>query len=189
MTSRTGVRAASSAFGWNAWPINTIMSAEGLPLQPWKEPVANGGVWACKRAAVQGCYNDTEWTTTPYRIIPYYQPQLHDKVTYERCASACFGLQQASSNAVGVGPPPLGVAGVTPATKGGDGRYAAGIDGGNHCFCGKLLAGAAVWIRPATECQTVPCHADPSETQCGGVGRMVVYNYTCTPALHPPRQG
>ena len=26
---------AGTAFGWNAWPINSIASAEGLPLQPW----------------------------------------------------------------------------------------------------------------------------------------------------------
>ena len=25
----------ATAFGWNAWPINTIVSVEGLPLQPW----------------------------------------------------------------------------------------------------------------------------------------------------------
>ena len=38
--AKEGVVAASTGFGWNAWPINTIMTAEGLPLQPWKdEPV------------------------------------------------------------------------------------------------------------------------------------------------------
>ena len=30
-----GTTAAATSFGWNSWPINTVMSAEGLPLQPW----------------------------------------------------------------------------------------------------------------------------------------------------------
>ena len=31
----TGVHAVATSFGWSSWPINTVMSAEGLPLQPW----------------------------------------------------------------------------------------------------------------------------------------------------------
>ena len=34
-SSPAGVTATGSSFGWNAWPINVITSAEGLPLQPW----------------------------------------------------------------------------------------------------------------------------------------------------------
>ena len=34
-----GVTATGSSFGMNAWPINTVMSAEGLPLQPWRSNV------------------------------------------------------------------------------------------------------------------------------------------------------
>lgn len=30
-----GTSPVASTFGMNAWPINTIVSAEGLPLQPW----------------------------------------------------------------------------------------------------------------------------------------------------------
>lgn len=35
-----GVTAVGTAFGMNAWPVNTILSREGLPLQPWRESVA-----------------------------------------------------------------------------------------------------------------------------------------------------
>jgi len=30
-----GTTPVATAFGMNAWPVNTIVSAEGLPLQPW----------------------------------------------------------------------------------------------------------------------------------------------------------
>ena len=30
-----GVRVAGTTFGYSTWPINTVMSAEGLPLMPW----------------------------------------------------------------------------------------------------------------------------------------------------------
>ena len=33
--ARAGVTAVATAFGYNAWPINTIVSAEGFPLRPW----------------------------------------------------------------------------------------------------------------------------------------------------------
>jgi hypothetical protein len=35
-----GVTAVGTSFGMNAWPINTIVSSEGLPLQPWNAPVS-----------------------------------------------------------------------------------------------------------------------------------------------------
>jgi sialate O-acetylesterase len=34
-TNASNITPISSNFGWNAWPINMIMTAEGLPLQPW----------------------------------------------------------------------------------------------------------------------------------------------------------
>ena len=159
---RAGMTAAATAFGWNAWPINSVKSAEGFPLQPWREAI--GGTphrQVCKKAALVGCYNDTAWSDRrsglvlgPYRVLPLYQPQLHDKVTFEACASVCAGLNGRMS-------------------------HPAGIDAGNHCFCGNLLPGAAALRRPASECGTSACHADPTERNCGGLGRMVVYNYTC----------
>ena len=44
-SSAAGVTAVSTAFGWNGWPINTIMTAEGLPLQPWTENVTSSSSW------------------------------------------------------------------------------------------------------------------------------------------------
>lgn len=41
-----GTTAASSSFGWGIYPINTIMSAEGIPLLPW-----NGLVTSAARKA------------------------------------------------------------------------------------------------------------------------------------------
>jgi sialate O-acetylesterase len=38
VAKKTGVTPTASSFGMNAWPINTIMSAEGFPLQPWSFP-------------------------------------------------------------------------------------------------------------------------------------------------------
>ena len=32
-----GTTAAATSFGYAQWPINTIMTAEGLPLQPWPQ--------------------------------------------------------------------------------------------------------------------------------------------------------
>lgn len=29
----------STTFGWENWPINTVMSKEGFPLQPWLEKI------------------------------------------------------------------------------------------------------------------------------------------------------
>jgi len=37
--AKAGITATGSSFGMNGWPINTIMSAEGLPLQPWSENI------------------------------------------------------------------------------------------------------------------------------------------------------
>ena len=36
-TNITTATPATTSFGWNAWPVNTVMTAEGLPLQPWNE--------------------------------------------------------------------------------------------------------------------------------------------------------
>ena len=30
-----GQSIAATSFGWGTWPINTVVSAEGIPLQPW----------------------------------------------------------------------------------------------------------------------------------------------------------
>lgn len=103
----------------------------------------------CTKTKTFGCYNDTT-----FLALPNYQPQIHDKVTFESCASACG--DSLGSTAL------------------------AGIDAGNHCYCGKVLAaGATAYSRPMMECQTSSCHADPTEKGCGGVHRMLVYGIEC----------
>lgn len=100
---------------------------------------------ACSKATVEGCYNDTAGD-----LMPSYQPQLHDHVTFEACASACFSATMTL----------------------------AGIDAGNHCFCGNATP-ASARARPVSECETMACHGDPSEKGCGGEHRLMVYNFTC----------
>jgi hypothetical protein len=82
--------------------------------------------------------------------LPKYIPALHDVVTLENCAAACAGLK-------------LGL---------------AGIDAGNHCWCGASVATAASRGRPMAECSVLHCHGNSSEL-CGGGDRMVVYQYSC----------
>ena len=85
--------------------------------------------------------------------LPAYQPQLHDKVTLENCAGACDVLK----------------------------LQLAGIEAGNHCWCGPSVSGVPVARDlPAAECQVDRCHGDTAEL-CGGGGRMLVYGYACVP--------
>ena len=118
---------------------------------------------ACRFSRALGCFNDTDCPScSAGPVLPVHQPQLHDKVTLPACASACHALSYA----------------------------VAGVDGGNHCFCGNASdlssAGAKARARPAGECQTSACHADPSE-KCGGAGRLLAYSFVCDgPAPAPP---
>jgi polygalacturonase len=101
--------------------------------------------WKCTVVATVGCYNDTG-----VQLLPKLQPQLHDHVTMENCAAACFS----SSSKI------------------------AGIDGGNHCSCGDAVANGAARMRPADECAG-PCHGNSAEKNCGAMDRMVAYSFSC----------
>jgi hypothetical protein len=117
----------------------------------------------CTVAALLGCLDDTSCPTGACQrpLLPRYQPQLHDKVTLEACAAACHQHR-------------LGV---------------AGIDAGNHCFCGSLAdlsePAARQHARPLAECQATPCHAAPAE-KCGGLGRLLAFNFSCSAPTPPP---
>ena len=90
--------------------------------------------------------------------------ELHDRVTMEDCAAACFAANQS----------------------------VAGVLGGNHCSCGGepalATAAAAARKRPIGECQAANCSmrygdgcactGNPSE-HCGGVDRMLAYSFSC----------
>lgn len=77
---------------------------------------------------------------------------VHDKTTLELCAAACFEAKLA----------------------------VAGIDAGNHCYCGAAgsLDHSASLVRPIAECEADPCYADKSE-KCGGKGRMLTFPFNC----------
>jgi hypothetical protein len=118
---------------------------------------------ACGVAALLGCFNDTDCQSggCAHPLLPRYQAQLHDKVTLEACASACNDLQ----------------------------LTVGGIDAGNHCFCGSTAdlatAPARSRSRPLAECQVTLCHAAPAE-KCGGSGRLLTFNYSCSAGPPPP---
>ena len=109
----------------------------------------------CRPDVVLGCYDDTN--LGPYGLLPSPQPQLHDKVTLENCATACTQV----------------------------GLPVAGVDGGKHGGCGSPADLA--WNREVAmaECQTTPCHGDPAEKGCGGLNRTVAFNFTCSPPAPP----
>lgn len=58
----------------------------------------------CRPAETLGCFNYTGVTDS---LLPNYQPQLHDLVTLETCAKACWSMN----------------------------LTAAGVAKGNRCFC------------------------------------------------------
>jgi len=97
------------------------------------------------------CFDDTVRGS----LLPTAEPSTHDRNTLEVCASACFGQKYAL----------------------------AGIDEGNHCYCGGEAdldsTAARAKKQPLAECQVTPCKADPSQ-KCGGVNRLLVYQYNCS---------
>ena len=122
---------------------------------------------SCAVGKVLGCYDDSKIKGLGFAA----QPAVHDKTTLEVCAGAC--------HTAGTGKNGKG--------QGQDGELAvAAIDAGNHCFCSTTAALAklaASLKRPAAECEASSCHANASETGCGGKGRMVAYTFKgCTPA-------
>jgi hypothetical protein len=120
------------------------------PRPPPPPPPPPSPSHRCTKVKDVGCYDDST-----FLALPNHQPQVHDKVTFDTCASACSTF----------------------------GSSLAGIDAGNHCYCGKAVAaGASAYSRPMPECQTTPCHANPNEKGCGGVHRMLVYSFECTKA-------
>jgi hypothetical protein len=81
-----------------------------------------------------------------------FQTQVHDHTTLEICAAACFLAK----------------------------LPVAGIDAGNHCYCGAAgsLDHASSLVRPIAECEAQSCYSDKHE-KCGGKGRMLVFPFTC----------
>lgn len=96
-------------------------------------------------------------------VLTLEEEQYHDDVTLENCAGLCAAAQM----------------------------LVAGVDGGNHCWCGPAgaehSASAAAHARPMSECivESCPgkygdhcsCTGNPKE-RCGAAGRLLVYNYS-----------
>ena len=125
------------------------------PLPPPPPPPApTPPPQACHRIRTVGCFNDTDGrggNTGMSPWLPRYIAAVHDRVTLENCAAACAGLR----------------------------LRLAGIDAGNHCWCGASVATATARVRPQPECGALHCHGNPAEL-CGGGNRMLVYQYSCT---------
>jgi hypothetical protein len=141
----------------NTAKAKTVLAGlEPLPPAPPPPPPPP----SCHQTKVVGCYNSSSangGSTGMSPWLPNYQPQVHDRVTLEDCAGACDDVKM-----------PL-----------------AGVDAGNHCWCGHSVTGVpAARERPQAECEVDRCHGNTSEL-CGGDLRMLVYNFACTPpALH-----
>ena len=143
------VDSPSGGTGVCKWADVTAVGRNSPPF-----PVCvNAAPATCTKKKVHGCYNDTRGGGDGSVILPTYQPQVHDLVTFEACASACFGIN----------------------------NTLAGIDEGNHCYCGNAVppAAAAARSRPMAECSANACHANSAEKECGGPDRMVVYDFVC----------
>ena len=144
-----------------------------LPGPPAPPPPPPPPQKVCTLLAVRGCFNDSDAT---HPILPLSAHGDHDDVTQGNCAALCEA----------------------------QGMPLAGIDQGNHCKCGKAsaLAGAGDFILPQKDCQNKewPCTGaccglnahkpcgkgactGKSAEQCGGVGALLVFNYSCQPQV------
>ena len=93
-------------------------------------------------------------------------PEIRPKRCSQVCAEACFVFHKSAGYA-------------TAQTD-----TVAGIDGGNHCYCGAPadLHTASVQAKsvPLAECQTTPCRGPGgSRTNCGGQDRLIAYSFEC----------
>ena len=93
---------------------------------------------------------------------------MHGKVTLQSCAMACHAAK----------------------------LTVAGVNAGSDCFCGVSgdvsSAAARARNRPKSECMASACDADPAEKECGGPGRLLAYQFSCSngaPHPHPPAPG
>jgi hypothetical protein len=110
------------------------------------------------------CFDDTARGS----LLPDFQPQTHGRTTVAVCAEACAEAAARRH-------------------KGGAKDVVAGIDGGNHCYCGApgnlTTAAAAAKRRPLAECQTMACRGDERiKKNCGGENRLIAYSDACAAA-------
>lgn len=118
----------------------------------------------CTVTATIGCFDDSADPAGP-AVLPLYVAALHDHVTLANCATACYS----------------------------DGHTIAGIDGGNHCKCGRaadLAAATKAQLNKAMdECSPKSCPHTFGDRcsctgavgeSCGATGRLVAFNFECS---------
>ena len=103
-----------------------------------------------------GCFNDGDGTL----ILPHLAAApAGTALTLTSCAAACYALKPHANFTV------------------------AGVDDGKSCFCGAPAdmetSVAKARLVDKTQCSGTPCGGDPRETECGGPGRLLTYDYTC----------
>ena len=116
----------------------------------------------CVAGEQEGCFNVSRSAPGGDAVLPAYVPSLHDHVTVEGCAAACFSLN----------------------------ATVAGIEGGSHCYCGGMndIAAGASRARPDAECLPPSCpntYGDGcsctgnTTERCGALGRLFAYRFSC----------
>jgi hypothetical protein len=118
----------------------------------------------CKFTSFQ-CFNDTDTTGTPdcgggttaCILSSNHVTEQHDHLTKAGCAVVC---QNANFSV-------------------------AGVDAGNHCYCGNPadLKAATSKAVPLSQCNSNTavggCSGNHSDTFCGAIGRMLTYSFAC----------
>jgi hypothetical protein len=107
-----------------------------------------------------GCFNDADGTL----VLPYLSPApAGASLSLESCSAACYALQPRTNFTI------------------------AGVDDGKSCFCGNSAdlqtADAKSRVVDKSQCTGAPCGGSPKETECGGPGRLLAYQYSCDPPL------
>ena len=156
ITTSKGVDVGASCSECTAKAINPPAGRPADPCQ--KEPAPPPAPQpACKMLSKLGCFNVSDCIScSKGPVLPLFEPKTHDKTTIEVCAAACSAVH----------------------------RPVAGIEGGNHCYCGALadLSGADAKrrSRPADQCEATACRGSGgSKEKCGGEGILLAYSFAC----------
>ena len=163
------------AVNHNIYQIGDCGDLEPPPPPPVCQPDA--APLGCYDVSAAGCSNNTKHKTgAGWRHDPSHGclmmakssvGDLSKELTKTRCAAACQHW--------------------TPEAKDKPRAYdVAGVLDGTACFCGMAaqLGQNASLKRPAAECEATPCSGD-NTSMCGGVNRLLVYNYTVTAQAGP----
>ena len=128
------------------------------PPQPPPPPPSPPGPCSIRIHHTIGCFNDSDWHhgSASGVVLPHYVPGVAGtNLDLEKCAAACYSL----------------------------GLPVPGVDGGSNCFCGTendlQTSNAQARGVPKAGCRGTPCKGNAKETTCGGVGKLLAYQYSC----------